>query len=124
MRISDLSSDVFSSDLKLRENLRDAFPDSILFFGHQSHPRLDSCDLRITFACHQREHLNNEIRQLGRKEDSKEGNQYPLSGNRFNPPSPCVPLSCESHPPIEKNILKTLNLEVNKIARTTCREKE
>src|SRR3546814_1403068 len=90
MRISDWSSDVCSSDL----------------------PRLDSCDLRITFACHQREHLNNEIRKLGRKEDSKEGNQYPLSGNRFNPPSPCVPLSCESHHLIEQNILRDLTLEV------------
>src|SRR3546814_4537402 len=43
---------------------------------------------------------------------SKEGNQYPLSGNRFNPPSPCVPLSCESHHLIEQNILRDLTLEV------------
>src|SRR3546814_19327304 len=56
--------------------------------------------------------LNNEIRKLGRKEDSKEGNQYPLSGNRFNPPSPCVPLICESHHLIEQNILRDLTLEV------------
>src|SRR3546814_310657 len=40
------------------------------------------------------------------------GNQYPLSGNRFNPPSPCVPLSCESHHLIDQNILRDLTLEV------------